>query len=275
MDIKDIMGKDIMEENNELHQEGLHQEEQNLEEHAAQPSNHHNKFAFKSKFKKKNLAIFALILLIIVALSVWFLFLKPKNNVSVLTGPGAPAIFPPTHESAPISLLNNTATPAHPKTVAPDANILSLKTNASSKDALKTNSSIVKKSKTAKKINNGNKLNDLFTVKYNKTAVNPLNPVSNSMPPPPPPMQANVPSFNNFKLPGFKNIAGKLKTLGSFKKIPTISVSGYAGGLVAASCGAGIKYLKTGNSICGWTLLRADNAQAVFAQGSQIKKIVY
>jgi len=258
MDIKEIIEGDSELQNGLQNQEEQNQEEQNQEEPQAQPNKPKKRFKFQ--FKKKNLTIFVPIFLIIVVLLVLFLFLKPKNNVSVLTGPGGPAVFPPVSESIPP--VNNTPVIAHPKTVVPEANIPSLKTNASSKDALKT-----KNSQTA------DKLNDLFTVQY-KHKTKPLavipsqgTPQNNAFPMPAIPQ--NMPNFN------IKNMANKLKNIGGLPKQNSFTVQGESGGYVVVSCGKQTSYLKAGSSSCGYVLLKADTNGAVFSHNGHIKKIAY
>jgi len=263
MDMKDIIGED-----RELQSELQNQEEQNLEEPQAQPglNKPNTKKRFKFQIGKKNLAIFVPIFLIIVVLLVLFLFLKPKNNIPVLTGSGAPAVFPSVPKSVSIPPVNNTPVIAHPKTVEPEANIPSVKTNTSSKETLKTKSS--KQPKTA-----NDKLNDLFTVQYkHKTkplAVIPSQgaPQNNALPMPAIPQ--NMPNFN------IKNMANKLKNIGGLPKQNSFTVQGESGGYVVVSCGKQTSYLKAGSSSCGYVLLKADTNGAVFSHNGHIKKIAY
>ena len=133
------------------------------------------------------------------------------------------------------------------------------------------------KSKVASKVKKANNtLNDLFTVKYkHKAKKTNIHGVPN-MPP-----NANVPNVPaipfNQNLPNFnlKGMASKIKNMQGLSSGSSFNVSGYSGGYVIAECGKSTKYLKAGQSACGYTLLKANSNDATFSRGGKFKKISY
>ncbi len=202
----------------------------------------------KKKISKKVLLLFPIIIFVAIA---GFLFLK-KKNTGVLTGPGAPAVFSSKFLQKPQAATN----PVSVKMQKP----VSMKQSG-------------QKTKPASL---GNKLNDMFTIKYKhkpaKTNL-PNGPVYPGIPQnayiPPAPQSQNLPHFN------IKNLAGKLKNTNINRQKNSFTVSGYSGGYVVVECGKNENYLKTGDSSCGYVLLKAGPDGAVFSVNGKIKKIAY
>ena len=92
------------------------------------------------------------------------------------------------------------------------------------------------------------------------------------------PPNANVPAIPfNQNLPNFnlKNMAAKIKNMQGMPAGSSFNVSGYSGGYVTVECGKNTKYLKAGQSACGYTLLKANSNDATFSRNGKFKKITY
>ena len=134
------------------------------------------------------------------------------------------------------------------------------------------------KCKAASKVKKANNtlLNDFFTVKYKHKAKKTNMPGVPNMPP-----NANVPNVPaipfNQNLPNFnlKGMASKIKNMQGMSSGSSFNVSGYSGGYVIAECGKSTKYLKAGQSVCGYTLLKANSNDATFSRNGKFKKISY
>ena len=133
------------------------------------------------------------------------------------------------------------------------------------------------KSKAASKVKKANNtLNDLFTVKYKHKAKKTNMQGVPNMPP-----NANVPNVPaipfNQGLPNFnlKGMASKIKNMHGIPAENSFNVTGYSGGYVIAECGKSTKYLKAGQSACGYTLLKANSNDATFSHNGKFKKISY
>lgn len=225
-----------------------------------------------SKSKILKIVIFVVAVVVIIGGAVYFLLFK-KSPSNFLHGHGGGRVIVNTVPNMLAGSLNKNSSvkpPVENKVTVKHKLVISNAKTGTTKSVpvvkvnsvLKVKSPIVQvgKPKVVKKSKND--LNDLFTVKYNHSSgFNPMNPVLNPVPPPMPSQVPAVPNFN-------------LKSMSGIKPF-SLTVSGYSDGLVAATCGGSVQYLKIGDSICGWTLLRATSSQAVFSQGSQVKKIIY
>ena len=198
-----------------------------------------------------------------------YLFLYKGSAPNIITGHGGAAVFPPTVSNQFISNIAKVKPENKNKAV-----------NLVIKSPVKSNNTAVKeaKSKAGKAVAEskkpGNTLNDLFTVKYkhNKRTMR----AGPNMPP-----NANVPNVPaipfNQNLPNFnlKSMASKIKNMQGLSSGSSFNVSGYSGGYVIAECGKSTKYLKAGQSACGYTLLKANSNDATFSHNGQFKKISY
>lgn len=216
--------------------------------------------------KRINKKIFFIIIPILILGVFAYLFLHKSSMHSVITGPGGKAVFPPVVQNQFINALSLASKPA-----VKSAKSAPVRVNSSSlKEAKKQGVVKAEKSK-AGDVNNT--LNDLFTVKYKHKASTPNMPVNSNMPP-----YANVPAIpSNQNLPNFnlKSMEAKVKNAQGFSAGSSFNVSGYSGGYVVVECNKITKYLKAGDSACGYTLLKAFDSGATFSRNGKFKKITY
>ena len=213
----------------------------------------------KNKINKKLLIV--PIVLILGTAAYFYLHKSTPAIPSVITGPAGKAVFPPAvpeqfiNKSRAVSkpaVVNNA--PVNGNTSAPNVPLKGTKQNV-----------------TKKAVNNT--LNDLFTVKYKHKAKKTNMPGVPNIPP-----NANVPAIPfNQNLPNFnlKNMAAKIKNMQGMPAENSFNVSGYSGGYVIVECGKSTKYLKAGQSACGYTLLKANSNDATFSHNGKFKKISY
>ena len=217
----------------------------------------------KRKIDKKVFLIIPLVVLILGAAGYFYLH-KSTPVSSLITGPAGQGVFPPVSPNQFINSISGSK--AQNKAV-----------KAPLKRSVKNNAVVLKtpvtKSKSAVKAKKpDNTLDDLFTVKYKRKAKKTNMPVSPNMPP------ANVPAIPfNQSLPNFnlKNMAAKINNMQGISAGSSFNVSGYSGGYVIAECGKNTKYLKAGQSACGYTLLKANSDDATFSHNGKFKKISY
>ena len=218
---------------------------------------------------KKALIIIPIALLLISAGAYFFLYKSKSKGSSVITGPGGKVIFSQVSsnqfvnnitvkpKNKPANLL--LGTPAHTK-VKKSSGIAVTRARVKDKKAVK-----------AKRSNNT--LNDLFTVKYKHKAKKINMQRDSNMPPYDhvliPPFNQSLPNFN------LKNMAAKVKNMPNISGGNSFNVTGYSGGYVIAQCNKNTKYLKAGESACGYTLLKADANDATFSHNGKFKKISY
>jgi hypothetical protein len=235
-------------------------------EQAKEPEMPEMKPKSKKKINKKALIVIPIALLLIGAGGYFFLHKSKPNISSVIQGPGGKGIFPPAVNSnqfiklavkpnKPASLLLGAPAPVKTKKrgiVTP--------AKAKSKKAVK-----------AVKAKTDNTLNDLFTVKYKHKAKKNNIPAAPNMQP----QNFNVPAIPQ-NLPNFnlKNMAAKIKNMHGISG-NSFNVTGYSGGYVIVQCNKNTKYLKAGESACGYTLLKANSNDATFSHNGKFKKISY
>ena len=212
----------------------------------------------RKRINKKIFFIIPLAVLIILGVLA-YLFLFKGGTPKVITGHGGGAVFPPV---IPEQFINKPSA----------ANILA-KPPVKGVSGAPASVDIPVKTKKAKAGSAENTLNDLFTVKYKHKAKKTNILVSPNMP-----ANANVPAIPfNQGLPNFnlKNMAAKIKNMQGMPTGSSFNVSGYSGGYVTVECGKNKKYLKAGQSACGYTLLKADENGATFSRNGKFKKITY
>ena len=215
----------------------------------------------RKRINKKIFFIFPLVVLILGVLA--YLFLYKGSAPNVITGPGGKAFFPPVIPEQFISKPISVSKPA-PGGVNSAPVIGNIHVNKKQ--------GVAKAKKPETGSTNDNTLNDLFTVKYKRKAKKTGAPVNPNMPP------ANVPAIPfNQNLPNFnlKNMAAKINNMKGIPAGNTFNVSGYSGGYVIVECGKITKYLKAGESACGYTLLKANANDATFSRNGKFKKISY
>jgi hypothetical protein len=227
--------------------------------------------------KKALIIIIPLALLLISAGAYFFLYKSKSKGSSVITGPGGKVIFSQVSPELKISGAHQFVNNITVKPKNKPANLL-LGTPAHTK--VKKSSGIavtrVKDKKAVKAKKSNNALNDLFTVKYKhkskKTNIPAVSTAPN-MPQnynvPPIPFNQSLPNFN------LKNMAAKVKNMPNISGGNSFNVTGYSGGYVVAQCNKNTKYLKAGESACGYTLLKANANDATFSHNGKFKKISY
>ena len=227
--------------------------------------------------KRINKKIFFIIpVLIVLILGVFaYLFLYKSSMPNVITGPGGKAVFPPVVQNQFINKLAAVSKP--PVRAANNTPIISnTKVNSNSTSLKEAKKQGVVKAGKPKAGAVNNTLNDLFTVKYKHKAKKANMPVNSNMP-----SYANVPNVPavpfNQNLPNFnlKSMEAKVKNAQGISGGNSFNASGYSGGYVIVECGKNTKYLKAGDSACGYTLLKADESGATFSYYGKFKKITY
>jgi hypothetical protein len=258
MDINDIIEED--------HEEDLEERGQK------EPEGIKPKRKNKIKINKKLLLIVSVIVLIGGAAAYFLLF---KSSRPIIPVTGRIVTNPANQNFLFNSALSN-------KKIQNKISNTSLKSMVKSNvpvTGLSVKNKIVQpiKSKAASKVKKANNtLNDLFTVKYKHKAKKTNMQGVPNMPP-----NANVPNVPaipfNQNLPNFnlKGMASKIKNMQGLSSGSSFNVSGYSGGYVIAECGKSTKYLKAGQSVCGYTLLKANSNDATFSRSGKFKKISY
>ncbi|RZD16627.1 MAG: hypothetical protein EVJ46_06360 [Candidatus Acididesulfobacter guangdongensis] len=225
----------------------------------------------KIKFNKKLLLIVSVIVLIGGA-AAYFLLFKSSRPIIPVTGR---IVTPPVNQSF---LFNKTLNNKIQNKISNPSLKSTVESNASVTDLpIKNKTAQPVKGKAASKVKKANNtLNDLFTVKYKHKAKKTNMQGVPNMPP-----NANVPNVPaipfNQNLPNFnlKGMASKIKNMQGLSSGSSFNVSGYSGGYVIAECGKSTKYLKAGQSACGYTLLKANSNDATFSHNGKFKKISY
>ena len=221
----------------------------------------------KIKINKKLLLIIPIIVLIL-STAAYFLLFKSSRPIIPMSGRIVTQL--PVNQGFLFNKISGNKK-AQSKT---SKSFLKNKVNSSAvivSPSTKIKSKVVGKVKKA-----NNTLNDLFTVKYKHKAKKTNMQGVPNMPP-----NANVPNVPaipfNQNLPNFnlKGMASKIKNMQGMPTGSSFNVSGYSGGYVIAECGKSTKYLKAGQSVCGYTLLKANSNDATFSRSGKFKKISY